>query len=841
MSQRPEASAAAASARPPISDQDVKLFTDVENDFKEFAKGLEVYLKEHAKRLCPYAEVSARPKKLGSYVEKIVRKRMETPGKYPNPLTDMTDLCGARIIVHTRGEVQAIGAWIRQNFFVDDENSVDVRSRLRADQFGYRSVHYVVQIREGKPGDARLAPFAGRKAEIQVRTLAQHAWADICHDRIYKATYKVPELWQRVSARMAALLESVDDGFDQLVGGLDAYHRAGSASGPKAEALGKEQAVLDLVWKFGGQHHELAVRRARVALALGSWDEAIAAAMAVEATPELTFCHGYALCKKHPQICAEFAEGITLMAEAEEHDRANPEYPSKRGEVLELLRSDDALPAYAEGFRRDPSYPAALSGYIRHQIKKHGPGLIPLLRPSIEAAIQRCRDWVAAEVDLPHAWYRIAGFLALLGPEHEIESLEALAAAVDATRGDGTEAILNTALQATESVVDAYTGINMDAPRHIECARRFLIAARCAKVPESTVARAAAEALATPGRTPLKRPVVIVAGGCAPSRQAEMEGYRELLSLAFRDFTGTIISGGTEQGICGIVGEIAQAGKGRLQAIGYVPASLPSDGSATLDHRYAVCHRIAKASGFSPLEPIQSWLDLLAEGVNPGEVRLLGINGGAIAAFEYRMALALGAKVAVVEGSGRQAQQLADSTEPALARRALVLPVDSAAVWAFVQTGRNGPAFDIERAAEGVHKHFCEHIKPESSQPWETLKDDFKQANRSQARFAALILASQGYKLRPASDPGSIRQPVFKPGEIETMARLEHGRWLLERIQSGWRYGPKRDNAAMIHPSLVPWNELSREDQEKDCNAVGTWSEVFATVGLEIVRAAGTK
>jgi hypothetical protein len=46
---------------------------------------------------------------------------------------------------------------------------------------------------------------------------------------------------------------------------------------------------------------------------------------------------------------------------------------------------------------------------------------------------------------------------------------------------------------------------------------------------------------------------------------------------------------------------------------------------------------------------------MTACGISPGQVKLIGINGGKISAFEYRLALMLGARVAVIESSGREA------------------------------------------------------------------------------------------------------------------------------------------------------------------------------------------
>ena len=61
---------------------------------------------------------------------------------------------------------------------------------------------------------------------------------------------------------------------------------------------------------------------------------------------------------------------------------------------------------------------------------------------------------------------------------------------------------------------------------------------------------------------PLEGPVVIVAGGCDPSIEQQMKAYRDLLVEAFRDFRGTVIGGGTREGISGLVGEVGEVYRG---------------------------------------------------------------------------------------------------------------------------------------------------------------------------------------------------------------------------------------------------------------------------------------
>jgi hypothetical protein len=159
--------------------------------------------------------------------------------------------------------------------------------------------------------------------------------------------------------------------------------------------------------------------------------------------------------------------------------------------------------------------------------------------------------------------------------------------------------------------------------------------------------------LATAGAALISGQVVILAGGT--SGEIQSEDYEPLLLEGFQGFHGTIISGGTTAGICGLVGKVQAAYPEAIATIGYIPAHLLA--GTEIDPHY----REIRATGgqdFSALEALQYWCDMIACGISPVQVKLIGINGGKISAFEYRLALMLGARVAVIESSGREAAGL---------------------------------------------------------------------------------------------------------------------------------------------------------------------------------------
>jgi hypothetical protein len=117
---------------------------------------------------------------------------------------------------------------------------------------------------------------------------------------------------------------------------------------------------------------------------------------------------------------------------------------------------------------------------------------------------------------------------------------------------------------------------------------------------------------------------------------------------AFADAEGTLISGGTAQGVSTLAADVSSTVH-TVRSVGYLPAALP-DGVAE-DDRYGELRR-SDGEGFSPSEPLAYWRDLIDAAVRAFDVRVLAIGGGRLTALEARIALSLGADVAVVAGSG---------------------------------------------------------------------------------------------------------------------------------------------------------------------------------------------
>lgn len=185
--------------------------------------------------------IECRVKSIESFSEKISRK-----GKvYKDPLNEITDLCGVRVILYYQEDVDALCSAIRSELEVDSKNSIDKRAQLKSDQFGYMSVHIVCGVGKDRAGKIEWRSCLGLKAEIQVRTVLQHAWAAVSHALQYKRETEVDEKFNRRLTRIAGLLELSDEEFSSLKRDREALRNDVQAS-LRSNDLGVRISALSL-------------------------------------------------------------------------------------------------------------------------------------------------------------------------------------------------------------------------------------------------------------------------------------------------------------------------------------------------------------------------------------------------------------------------------------------------------------------------------------------------------------------------------------------------------------------------------------------------------------------
>lgn len=186
--------------------------------YDRFSKELEeIITKILETKGIPFQSVTYRVKEKTSYLKKCSSE------KYTEPIEQVMDVSGIRIIAYTNQDVVEICKVLQEEFLIDEDNSINKADALETDKVGYLSVHYILQLNEKRLALAEYDGFKGLKSEVQIRTLLQHAWAEIEHDRNYKFAGVLPNEIKRRFYLIAGVLEMMDREFDNLSRDIDEY------------------------------------------------------------------------------------------------------------------------------------------------------------------------------------------------------------------------------------------------------------------------------------------------------------------------------------------------------------------------------------------------------------------------------------------------------------------------------------------------------------------------------------------------------------------------------------------------------------------------------------------
>jgi putative GTP pyrophosphokinase len=201
-----------------MSEDILKQYENSSIIFSEFKSKLDSLIIELLKEEKINAHlIASRVKSQNSLKRKIENKL----NKY-NSLNEITDCVGIRIITFMEDEVDLVAKIIEAEFEIDFKNSIDKR-KLEVDRFGYKSLHYVISLTDERLKLKEYSRFKKIKAEVQIRSILQHSWAEIEHDLGYKNEITIPEFIRRDFYRVAALLETADLEFVKIKTALRQY------------------------------------------------------------------------------------------------------------------------------------------------------------------------------------------------------------------------------------------------------------------------------------------------------------------------------------------------------------------------------------------------------------------------------------------------------------------------------------------------------------------------------------------------------------------------------------------------------------------------------------------
>ena len=161
----------------------------------------------------------------------------------------------------------------------------------------------------------------------------------------------------------------------------------------------------------------------------------------------------------------------------------------------------------------------------------------------------------------------------------------------------------------------------------------------------------------------------------------------------------------------------------------------------------------------------------------------------------------------------------------------------------------------LEALARTHHAIFCETMRAKgyvygpvtddeakthsALTDWENLLPDEQEQNRSAVRDIPRKLECLGYVMLPARSNEPARFPRGEK-DLELLARMEHKRWMNDKLAAGWEYAPETDKAAKKHKALLPWDDERFESEKiKDIELVQAIPQLLTHIGYTVVDLRG--
>jgi putative GTP pyrophosphokinase len=161
--------------------------------------------------------VQHRAKDAGSFGRKaaIPSEGDPTRPKYDQPFKQITDLAGIRIITQLLETLPEIDKLLHSEFDILEQSDKG-RELIEEERFGYQSIHYLVKVNPDRSRLAEYKRYQSEVVEIQVRTILQHAWAELEHDIQYTSSTAIPKEIRRRFMALAGMLEVADREFQAI-------------------------------------------------------------------------------------------------------------------------------------------------------------------------------------------------------------------------------------------------------------------------------------------------------------------------------------------------------------------------------------------------------------------------------------------------------------------------------------------------------------------------------------------------------------------------------------------------------------------------------------------------
>ena len=145
----------------------------------------------------------------------LIRKAYYRHKNYTDPLLEISDKVGTRIVLTTSKQVEVVERLIKSDtsWICLENKSRTAKSCLRKPkEFDYNSVHLILlptkTVNFFRSFDEEQCKFY--QCEVQLRTLLQQAYAQVAHDTIYKGPFSEDNELIRTLSTAQALMEVTD-------------------------------------------------------------------------------------------------------------------------------------------------------------------------------------------------------------------------------------------------------------------------------------------------------------------------------------------------------------------------------------------------------------------------------------------------------------------------------------------------------------------------------------------------------------------------------------------------------------------------------------------------------
>ncbi|WP_340027110.1 hypothetical protein MHB71_17525 [Paenibacillus sp. FSL H7-0940] len=159
------------------------------------------------KSLIKLNKIDSRIKTFDSLLEKAERKEVK------NSILEIRDIVGIRLVCLFLSDIATIKDIIHREFIVLEEDD-KINGNVKY-EFGYMSLHYIVKIKDSYTGP-RYDGIKDIVFEVQIRTMAMDAWANISHYLDYKTEKDVPEELKRDFYALSGLFYVADKHFEMF-------------------------------------------------------------------------------------------------------------------------------------------------------------------------------------------------------------------------------------------------------------------------------------------------------------------------------------------------------------------------------------------------------------------------------------------------------------------------------------------------------------------------------------------------------------------------------------------------------------------------------------------------